>query len=235
MDVRLKLLLLAGLLGLVLSHKGFIFPALVFALSASFILYLKVPPKKFLLRLSQPLLIAAVLVFIKSLSGKVPVLELSLFGLDFSLYREGLLEGAKLAVRLLAAVGAVSALSFSASFPEILSGLASLRVPKSLIEVSLFAGRFLKSFSEEARNIHSAQKNRLGYSGVKRSMNSIGILAGSLIIRAFDQAQATSTAMLQRGYQGGVHLYKKEALEKRDCLGAGLLFAFLLIAWIKLP
>ncbi|MEQ8203897.1 MAG: CbiQ family ECF transporter T component, partial [Smithellaceae bacterium] len=34
------------------------------------------------------------------------------------------------------------------------------------------------------------------------SFNSFGILAGSLVIKAFDQSQKTTIAMTQRGYNG---------------------------------
>jgi len=233
MDARLKLLLLAGLLALILSHKGFLFPLFVFALSGAFCCFMKIPFKRFLLRFSEPLFIVSVLIFVKSLSGKTEVTGLGVFNLF--IYREGLFDGMKIAIRLLAAVGAVSVVSFSTSFSEILSGLGSLRAPKSLIEVSLFAGRFLKIFSEEGRNIYSAQKNRLGYSGVRRSLNSFGILAGSLTIKAFDQAQATSTAMLQRGYNGTMPALEYKKPRWREFLFAGMIFVFLLAAWIKLP
>jgi cobalt/nickel transport system permease protein len=236
LDARVKIALLFAALALILTHKGFVFPMFMMLLSFSICLFLNVPPRKALLRFSEPLFIAAVLFFIKSLSGSVLLHRLEFFGFGFSVYRDGAVEGLRLALRMLAAVGAVSAVGFSTPFSEFLAGLGWFRFPKLLIELSLFAFRYAKVFFEEAQVIYHSQRNRLGYSSLRRSLNSFGILAGSLTIRAFDQAQATSTAMGQRGYDGRsmrLSLSGKRP-DAREFLGAGLFMALMVLAW-KLP
>jgi len=86
------------------------------------------------------------------------------------------------------------------------SGLSWFRVPKGLIEILMFAYRYIFVLLEDAQVIYSAQKNRLGYSNVRRGLSSFGILAGSLALKAFDHSQNTAVAMVQRGYDGKIPL-----------------------------
>ena len=57
---------------------------------------------------------------------------------------------------------------------------------------------------DDAQVIYSAQKNRLGYAGYRRGLRSFGTLAGTLVIKAFDNSQTMTTAMVQRGYDGNM-------------------------------
>ncbi|MDA8169438.1 MAG: cobalt ECF transporter T component CbiQ [Nitrospiraceae bacterium] len=235
-DPRVKIILLAGMLGLIITNKGCLFQIVV--LTGSFIACARagIPARKVLHRLGEPLYIAAVLLLIKSLSGREAIAGFGIMGLEISIYKDGMLAGLRLALRVLAAVGVLSAVSLSTPFNEMLSGLGWFRFPKSLIEIGLFAQRYVKVFSGEAQAIFHSQRNRLGYSSLKRTFNSFGILAGSLTIKAFEQAQATSLAMVQRGYDGNLHL---STLERRpggrELLFAAALLSLTLLAWTKLP
>lgn len=234
MDVRIKLGLLAALLLLVLTNKGFLFPIFIVLLSAVLSVLSKVTARRFLIRLSEPLFIIFILLFLKSLSGKEELYQISILGFDFSIYKEGFLDGSKLSLRILAAVSTVSVFGFCTPYQEILGGLLWYKVPKPLIEISMFALRYLRNFFEEANAIYGAQKNRLGYSSLRGSLNSFGILAGSLTIKAFEQAQATSVAMLQRGYDGKTTGFFKNVETPRawEFACAGIFFCFLLTIWI---
>lgn len=236
-DVRIKLGLLAGLLVLVLTNKGFLFPLIILMLCCAVSFILKVPARRFFIRMAEPLFIIFVLLFLKSLSGKDALFQINFIGLDFYIYKEGFLDGIKLSLRILAAVSAVSVFGFSTPYAEILGGLLWFRIPRPLVEISMFALRYLKSFFEEANVIYGAQKNRLGYSSLRCSLNSFGILAGSLAIKAFDQAQATSTAMVQRGYDGKTACLFKPAKApgKWELALAGIFISFIFAIWIILP
>lgn len=56
---------------------------------------------------------------------------------------------------------------------------------------------------DEASTMWTAQKSRLGYVSWKKTIHSLGILGGLLVIRAFDRAERTHDAMCARGYEGG--------------------------------
>lgn len=231
-DARIKILLFAVLLGLVITSRGYLFHLIVLAASVSFCFAIKVPPKKLLHRLMEPLYIAGVLFLIKSLSGHDELAGFSLLGVNAAIYRDGMLEGLRLMLRILAAVSALMAFTFSTPFHEILWGLDWFRVPKQFIEITLFAQRYIKVFFGAAQTIFYSQRNRLGYSNLKRTFNSFGILAGSLTIKAFEQAQAVSTSMVQRGYEGSLPAMARDvSLSKKQVLAAGVLIVAMVLAW----
>jgi cobalt/nickel transport system permease protein len=62
----------------------------------------------------------------------------------------------------------------------------------------------------------SAQRLRLGYSTVKRSLSSTGVLAGTVLILSLDQAVRTYDAMMLRGYKGYMPFGPLPALSGKD-------------------
>jgi cobalt/nickel transport system permease protein len=64
----------------------------------------------------------------------------------------------------------------------------------------------------------SAQRTRLGYSTVKRSLSSVGVLAGTVITRSMDQAMRTYEAMTLRGYQGSMPFGPMPGLKATDAM-----------------
>ena len=72
----------------------------------------------------------------------------------------------------------------------------------------MFAWRYLFLLFDDAQVVYAAQKNRLGYAGYRRGLRSFGTLAGALVIKAFDNSQTVTTAMVQRGYDGTMPLLR---------------------------
>ncbi|MDA8170573.1 MAG: cobalt ECF transporter T component CbiQ [Nitrospiraceae bacterium] len=236
-DARIKLILFGFALVLIITSKGFRFLSAALAVSVASCLLMKVPFKKFSHRFPEPLFIAGVLFLIKALSGGGPGLVLHLFGLKVYLSRSGIFEGARLGLRVVAAVSALSLLTFSAPFEEILSALEWLKFPRQLVEMAFLAHRYIKVFLADAQAIYHSQKNRLGYSGMGRSLNSFGIMAGSLTIKTFEQAQATSLAMVQRGYNGKLPTGASDIRGypgRGEFVFAGSALALMALLWIKL-
>ena len=122
-------------------------------------------------------------------AGKEALFTVNLFGLDIVGHRDGLVEGLMIASRIIGAVSVVALVGFSTPFTEFLAGLSWLRVPRGLIEILMFAYRYIFVLLEDATVIYSAQKNRLGYSTMRRGLSSFGVLAGSLTLKAFDHSQ----------------------------------------------
>ena len=166
-------------------------------------------------RFAEPLLIAVLVLFLKLFSGTVPLFSCHLAGFDMVGYRDGLMEGLRIAARMAGAVSLVALLGFSTSFTDVMAALAWLRVPQGLIEVALFAWRYLFVLFDDAQVVYSAQKNRLGYAGYRRGLRSFGTLAGALVIKAFDNSQTITTAMVQRGYDGTHAALEAQALPCR--------------------
>ncbi|HEY5974503.1 MAG TPA: cobalt ECF transporter T component CbiQ [Geobacteraceae bacterium] len=208
-DARLKLLACLALLVLTISSRGLYFPLVAAGSGLGLCLTLGVRPRLLLARFAQPLFIATVVMLLKCFaSGQVPLFTMDLGGWQLVAHADGLREGGLIAARIAGAVALVAAVGFATPFTELMAALAWLRVPQGLIEVALFAWRYLFVLLDDAQVVYAAQKNRLGYAGYRRGMRSFGTLAGAMVIKAFDSSQTITTAMVQRGYDGTMPLLR---------------------------
>jgi cobalt/nickel transport system permease protein len=212
-DARIKLVVALLMIVMVLSYRGIMFPLIVAGVSFTLCLAMRVPLKMLALRLAQPLFIAAVVLLLKTFfSGSDAMFSFDLLGFGLSARRDGLMEGIMIASRILGGVSLVVVLGFATPFIEFVGALSWLRVPKAFIEIMMFAYRYIFMFIDDATTIYSAQKNRLGYAGVKKGLHSFGVLTGSLVLRGFEQSQKTADAMIQRGYTGDMPLLEGKSL-----------------------
>lgn len=230
-DARVKLGVSLLILAMVLSYKGLAFPLLILGISLCLCIRMNIPFKVFLLRFSEPVFIALVIVLIKFLfSGKEVIFSISLPTSNFSLFtltghKDGLMEGLMIGSRIIGAVSVVAVMGFSTPFTEIMAAFSWMRIPKGFIEILMFAYRYIFVLLEDAMVIYNAQKNRLGYSSIKKGLNSFGTLTGSLIIKAFEQSQNITTAMIQRGYDGNMPMLKHKPFKLAE-VAASILFIF---------
>ena len=231
-DARIKLMVSLAILAMVLSYRGFALPLLVTLLCLFFCFNMKVPFKIFLLRFSEPFFIASVILLLKFFfSGNDVLFSLDLMGMKFSGYKDGLMEGLMIASRIFGAVSVVVVLGFSTPFTEFMAGLSWFRVPRAFIEILMFAYRYIFVILEDAMVIYNAQKNRLGYSNVRRGLNSFGIMTGSLILKAFENSQNTTVAMVQRGYDGTTPLLKHKPFRVLEVALSMLFIIIIGIIW----
>ncbi|HTR45256.1 MAG TPA: cobalt ECF transporter T component CbiQ, partial [Thermodesulfovibrionales bacterium] len=174
-DARIKLAVAAVVLAMVLTYRGFLFPALTAVVCLVFCIRMKVPLRIFALRFSEPFFIAIMVVLIKFLfTGKDVIFSMDIFGLTLAGHRDGLMSGLMIAVRIIGAVSVVAVLGFATPFTELMAGLSWFKIPKGFIEILMFAYRYIFVLLEEAMVIYSAQKNRLGYSSIRRGLSSFG-------------------------------------------------------------
>jgi len=231
-DARVKLLVALALLLMVLSSRSALFPLLTAAISLSLCLVLKVRLRLLLTRFAEPLFIAAVVFLLKALgTGETPVWSFHLPLLEVTCYQEGLLEGFRLASRIVGGVAVVAAVGFATTFTELLAALSWFKIPREVTEVALFAWRYLFVLADDAQVIHSAQKNRLGYVGVQRSFRSFGTLAGVLVLKAFDASQTMTTSMMQRGYDGNMPLLQHTPFRAGELVSAVLAVSVMGLFW----
>ncbi len=231
-DARLKIIVAAGLLAMAISYRGFIFPLVVVTIALLFCMKTRVPLKVFVLRFSEPAFIASVLVLIKFFfSGKDTLFTVHIFGLSVSGHGDGLVEGLLIAARIMAAVSVIAVLGFSTPFTDVMSGLSWFRVPKALIEIVMFAYRYIFMLFDDALVIYNAQKNRLGYSNIRRGLSSFGVLAGSLTIKAFEHSQNTAVAMVQRGYDGNMPALKHKPFKPAEVAASVFVIVIMGVVW----
>jgi cobalt/nickel transport system permease protein len=232
-DPRVKLYSGIALLAMVLTYHGFLFPLVVALLSLSLCLALGVPVKRLLFRFSEPAFIVAVLILLKLFfTGKEVLWTFHLLGTDLTAHRDGLMEGLIIACRIISGVSLIALLSFSTPFTEFLGALTWMRVPRGMVEISIFAYRYIFLLLDDASVIYSAQKNRLGYSSLRRALSSFGVLAGSLTVKAFDNSQHAALAMAQRGYDGRMPLAGQRPLALSQVALSALFIVLMGIAWM---
>jgi cobalt/nickel transport system permease protein len=106
------------------------------------------------------------------------------------------------------------------------------RVPKIFVELALLVYRYIFVLLEEIVTIKDAQRIRLGYHNWRRSMGSLGVLGGSLILRTYDRAERVFDAMIARGYSGTMTVSYTEHFGRKDFITAVCLSAILVILYL---
>lgn len=231
-DVRIKIIIAVIALILVLSYKGFLFPLIIILLCSLLSRMMNVPGKVFIVRYLEPGFIALVLLVLKTFfTGSEPIFYINLYAFSLTGYKDGLIEGLILATRMIASVSIIITLGFGASFTDIMAGLSWFKIPKTLIEITMFAYRYIFVLLEDAIIIYNAQKNRLGYSNTVRGLNSFSTLVGSLIIKAYDNSQKTTISMIQRGYDGNIPFLKQKPFKPSEIIASILLLISLGVIW----
>lgn len=231
-DARIKLLVALTILAMVLSYKGFALPLLVTSICLFLCIKMKIPLRVFMLRFSEPVFIASIILLLKFLfSGNDVMFSANIIGFKISGYKDGLVDGLMIASRILGAVSIVAVMGFSTPFTEFMAGLSWFRVPKGLIEIVMFAYRYIFVLLEDALVIYNAQKNRLGYSSMRRGLNSFGVLSGSLILKAFEHSQNTTVAMVQRGYDGNMPMLRHRPFQASEIVISALCIIALGLVW----
>jgi cobalt/nickel transport system permease protein len=167
-------------------------------------------------------------------AGTVEAFSLDLFGLRVVGHSDGLMEGLRIAARVLGAVSVVALIGFATAFTDVIAALGRLGMPRDFVEVLMFAYRYVFMLSEEAWVIYTAQRNRLGYAGPVSALRSFGTLSGALAIRAFDHAGQTATALRQRGYEGLLPVPEGGRMRRAEAAVAALFLTTMGVLWIIL-
>jgi cobalt/nickel transport system permease protein len=70
--------------------------------------------------------------------------------------------------------------------------------------------RYIFVFLDEAINMYHTQETRLGYSSLKKSFKSMGMLGSNLFIRTWMKGEQAYIAMESRCYDGSIRTVKKQ-------------------------
>jgi len=232
-DARVKLLVSLIILALVISYKGFAFPLLVTVMCIVFFIMMRIPARVVILRFAEPAFIVSIMLLLKFFfSGTDVLFSFSILGVKIAGHWDGLKEGLRIACRISGAVSVVALLGFATPFTEFMAGLSWLKIPKGFIEILMFAYRYIFLLFEDAMVIYNAQKNRLGYSNIRRGLSSFGTLAGSLILKAFEHSHNITVAMVQRGYDGSMPMLKHKPFKPSEVIVSVLLITAMGFIWI---
>lgn len=182
-DARMKIALIAASIFIVLFSSAPIVPFIAAFLTITILYLIKIPLKIIALRLAAPLGIALTLFLVK---------------IFYHEFNSGLLMISK----IIGSTSLIVFLSMTTTLDRLLAACRWFRVPNLWIEICLIAYRYVFVLLEDAVTVYDAQALRLGYSSPAKALKSVGVLAGAIIIRAYDQSIATYEAMTARGYKG---------------------------------
>lgn len=200
-DARIKMFFVFAGIIIVLISKIVPVSAIVIIFSLISLASVRVPFKAVFFRILPVLIMAAVIL-----------------GLNLIVYRKGLFDSLMIIWHVAGCVALVIFLSMTTPVNELLGASLWFGIPKTWIEIAAFAYRYVFVLAEDASTIRDAQKVRLGYSNLSRSMQSLGELAGSVFIRAYDQSIATTEAMRMRGYSGSSRIFFEKKFEFKDAM-----------------
>lgn len=235
LDVRLKMGVAAALFAAILCSTSTVLPLAAFFLSIVTMLALGIPFKVVFRRFLPSLGIALMIVALQAfLTGRTPLFSISTGGLTLTATREGLAQGALTGSRVLGSVGSLLLLGSVTPAHEIFRALRWCKMPEVWVEIAMLMYRYVFVFLDKAADMASAQRVRLGYSGFRNSLSSVGSLMGAVVLCSVEQSFRTHEAMIARGYVDEYPFGQMDRLSWKMCfimLGAvlGIGFVFLII------
>jgi cobalt/nickel transport system permease protein len=233
LDSRVKLTVTLGGIAAVLLSSRPLLPAGVFFTVFSCLLCLKIPAKFIVRRYLPAAGITLMLLLLHSfMIGSHALLTFSLGGWQLALYQEGVQRGVLVGSRVLGAFSLLLMLGFVTPAHDIFRALHWFRMPKQWVEIALMTYRYIFVLLDDASDIATAQKIRLGYVGFKRSLASTGTLVGSVLVRSLDQSIRTHEAMIARAYTGEMPFVPMGRLGLKAVGGITLSFGVTALAYL---
>ncbi|HNR25378.1 MAG TPA: cobalt ECF transporter T component CbiQ [Methanobacteriaceae archaeon] len=136
-----------------------------------------------------------------------PILELGLFNLTVTV--DGFNLGFLVFTRMLGGFTCLAFIALTTPMTELFSVLELVKIPKILLELAMLMYRYIFVLLDEAINMYHTQETRLGYSSLKKSIKSMGMLGSNLFIRTWLKGEQTYIAMESRCYDGSIKTLKK--------------------------
>lgn len=136
-----------------------------------------------------------------------PIKEIMIVALPFSkgwvgVTKQGLYTGVELFLRSFSALSAVYLLILTVPFNQLIYVFKKMKMPHEIIELLLLTYRFIFIFVEETEEIYHAQKMRFGYSNIKLSLHSLGLLVSLVFHRVMRRYGEMKIALETKLYNG---------------------------------
>jgi cobalt/nickel transport system permease protein len=203
--------------------------ALMVVLAALLFACSRLPLRYLLERLRYPgyfLLVVAVL--LPFFSGEKALLSLG----PLTIHQEGTLALARIAAKFLAILTTGLVLFGTAPFLVNIKALRGLGLPAILTDMALLAYRYLFEIGADLNTMERAMRLR-GFKADRfntRALQTLASLAGSLLVRSYEQSERIYKAMRLRGYGRGAGVLQHATIRSQDVL----LLALTLIAAVSL-
>jgi len=152
----------------------------------------------------------------------------------WTIYKNGITIAVITFFRVEASLSCLYFLVLTTSITDIFITLRRFRVPRVVVELALLIYRYLFVFLEVSMKMNTAQKLRLGNSGVKKRIRSIALIAGNLFVRTLEQGERTFIAMNARGYDGNIRVLEDLPQPKKTTILGIIVFDIIFVIAIFL-
>ncbi len=136
------------------------------------------------------------------------ILDLGVF--NIAVTKDGFNLGLLVFARMLGGFSCLAFLALTTPMNELFSVLERFKIPKIVLEIAMLMYRYIFVFLDEAINMYHSQQTRLGYSTLKNTFKSMGILGSNLFIRTWIRGEQTFIAMESRCYDGTIKTLKEK-------------------------
>ena len=143
----------------------------------------------------------------------------------------GAAEAGLILIRATAAILVLTVLLATTRFDDIVKVLYDLKMPIFLLQILIFASRYIFVFSEELENM----KNSMAAKGFRpnlslRMFSSISNMLGMLLIKSFERGDEVYKSMVAKGYTGKPAILTENNMKALDyiCMSAVFVTAVLI-------
>ncbi len=210
-----KLFLTIFLLILTLALDNLISDIFIFIVMSIVILAIaKINFKSYFKFLSIPMAFVIITcLFLIFFFGKGQVIyETGIFGIVVT--EDSLHYGVYTFFRVIGCLPCLGFLALTTPIAKILHCLASLKVPKIVIEIALLMYNSIFIFLNEIDTMQKAQQTRLGYHSYWNSFKSLAALASTIFLRSLDKSESLQHSLDSRGYSGELPVYEPRKREE---------------------
>ena len=170
----------------------------------------KIPLKFYVQLMLAPMgfaIVGAVVILFFFGSGS-EVFSFEVFGYRLIANAQGIDKALQVISRTAGGMSCMFFIALSTPVVELFSTLKSVKIPDSVIELSMLMYRYIFVFLEVAMSIKYAQTVKLGYKDFKRSFSSMAMLASTLFIRSWEQGEKLYLSMSSRCYDGKLSMFE---------------------------
>ncbi len=163
------------------------------------------------------------------------VLAVELAQWTVSISYEGIIAFSSILIKAWLSVLIATMLVTSTSFPDLVSAMRSLRVPKVLVSIISFMYRYIFIIADEALRLHRAREARsaspkgTAQGSILWKTRVLGGMIGSLFLRSYERSERIHAAMLSRGFDGAIRTLRPRELGPGDLLVTGAFLVYLLV------
>ncbi len=182
-----------------------IIPLTIFTLVSFIILFeAKIPVKFYLKFLTIPLTFALITFVFMALFFGTGQHIYNLGFLNLSVTTDGFNRGFLVFSRILGGFACMAFIGLTTPMTEIFKVLEDFKFPKVMLEISMLMYRYIFVSLDEAVTMYHSQETRLGYSSLKKSYKSMGILIANIFIKTWITGEKSFVSMQSRGYDGSI-------------------------------